>query len=84
MPEDYYVIGEFKAWHNDVLVTITAVLERTAVVKVTRWEKILVNKLDLFVDEGFTLARVDPAKAAMRVRAANGWRTNWRRRALLD
>lgn len=84
IPEDHYVLGEFQAWHNDIEVTVTAVLERTAVVKVNRWEKVLIKKSLLFVDETFTLARVDPAKAAMRVRAANGWRTNRRRRSGME
>lgn len=75
------VAETFKAWHNGKHVTVTAVLQRTAVI-ILADVRTLVRKDMLFVEEGFTLARVDPLKLAMRKRAANGWRTNWRRRGL--
>jgi hypothetical protein len=80
VPEDHTVLTHFRAWHLGVLVTVTAVLERTCVIlPADQTEKKLVNKHLLFVEEGFTLAVVDAEKKARHERAARGWRTNWRR-----
>jgi hypothetical protein len=79
VPEDHYVTEKFHALYEGGQVVVTAVLQRTAVI-VLDDVLTLVRKDLLLVDESFTLARVDPQRAAMRGRAARGWRTNWRRK----
>ena len=79
VPEDHYVTEKFNAFYEGRSVTVTAVLQRTAVILLAD-VRTLVRKDVLLVEEGFTLARVDPQRAAMRGRAARGWRTNWRRK----